>query len=67
VRIELEESIRRGVARDGREKEELYRRRYAPAQRHYLDDVRPAELANVVVDNTDVMRPSISLGPASSR
>ena len=67
VKIELEESIRRGIARDGREKEELYRRRYAPAQRRYLEDVRPAELANVVVDNTDVTRPSISLGRASSR
>ena len=67
VQIDLDESIRRGIARDGRDKEELYRRRYVPAQRCYLEDVRPARLANVVVDNTDVTCPSISLGRASSR
>jgi uridine kinase len=49
IEIDPEESIRRGVARDGRETEELYRRRYVPGQRIYLDSVRPAELADVVV------------------
>jgi uridine kinase len=67
VHVEPEESIRRGVARDGPETEELYRRRYAPGQRLYLEAVRPAELADVVVDNTDVERPSLIRGRASSR
>ena len=49
IDVELEESIRRGVARDGPETEHLYRLRYAPGQRLYLDSVRPAELADVIV------------------
>jgi hypothetical protein len=48
----------RGVARDGPETEELYRRRYAPGQRLYLESVRPCELADVVV---------LSSGEAASR
>jgi uridine kinase len=58
VHFEPEESIRRGVARDGPETEELYRRRYAPGQRLYLESVRPRELADVVV---------LSPGGAASR
>ena len=58
VQVELEESIRRGVARDGAETEDLYRRRYAPGQRLYLESVRPTDLADVVV---------LSPGGASSR
>jgi uridine kinase len=61
VHIELEEGIRRGVARDGLEKEALYRRRYAPGQRIYLNAVHPAERADVVVDNTDA-EPALSRG-----
>jgi uridine kinase len=52
VHVELEEAIRRGVERDGAETEPLYRRRYVPGQRIYLEQVRPRELADVVVDNT---------------
>jgi uridine kinase len=58
VHVELEESIKRGVARDGPETEELYRRRYTPGQRLYLGSVRPRELADVVV---------LSSGEAASR
>lgn len=50
IDIDPDESIRRGVARDGPETEELYRRRYVPGQRIYLESVRPAELADVVVN-----------------
>jgi uridine kinase len=67
VQIEPGESIRRGVARDGPGVEELYRRRYAPGQRLYLEAVRPAELANVVLDNTAVERPSLIRARVSSR
>jgi uridine kinase len=49
IEIEADESIRRGVARDGPETEDLYRRRYVPGQRLYLEAVRPAELADVVL------------------
>ena len=49
IDIELDESIRRGVARDGPETEHLYRHRYVPGQRLYLEAVRPAELADVVL------------------
>jgi uridine kinase len=67
VQIELDESIRRGVARDGLETEQLYRKRYAPGQRLYLESVRPVQLADVIVDNADVEHPSLSRGSASSR
>jgi uridine kinase len=49
IHIEPEESIGRGVARDGPEAEGLYRRRYLPGQRLYLDAVRPADLADIVL------------------
>lgn len=48
IDVGAEESVRRGTARDGAETEELYRRRYVPGQRLYLDAVRPAERADVV-------------------
>jgi uridine kinase len=49
IDIEPDVSIRRGVARDGPETEDLYRRRYVPGQRLYLDAVGPAELADIVL------------------
>lgn len=58
IDIDPDESIRRGVARDGPETEELYRRRYVPGQRIYLDSVRPAELADVVLSSGGVARRS---------
>jgi uridine kinase len=67
VHVELEESVRRGVTRDGADKEELYRRRYAPGQRLYLDAVRPAGLADVILDNTDPVDPALSPGGADRR
>jgi uridine kinase len=67
VRVELEEAIRRGVERDGTETEHLYRRRYAPGQRLYLEAVRPARLADVVFDNADPARPVVTPGSGGRR
>ncbi|HEX9415079.1 MAG TPA: hypothetical protein VF895_00060 [Gaiellaceae bacterium] len=53
VHVDFDESIRRGIERDGAETESLYRRRYVPGQRIYLEQVRPRELADVVFDNTE--------------
>lgn len=66
VDIDLDESIRRGAARDAawhgshETAEHFYRWRYAPAQRLYFERVRPHELADVVVDNADPGRPRLS-------
>lgn len=38
-------------------------RRYVDAQRRYLATCRPAERADVVIDNADLDRPRISAGP----
>ncbi len=38
---------------------ERYQRRYIPGQQMYLDAVRPEELAEVIVDNTDVGNPRL--------
>ena len=67
VHVELEESIRRGVERDGADKQELYRRRYAPGQRLYLYAVWPAELADVILDNSYPDEPRLSPGGADRR
>lgn len=67
VHLGLEESVRRGVERDGRAAERLYRRRYAAGQRLYLALVRPAELADVIFDNTDPGRPILSSGGGRDR
>jgi uridine kinase len=62
VHVEPEEALRRGVARDGPEKEPLYRRRYVSAQHAYLASVRPMELADFVFDNGDPSRPVVTRG-----
>jgi uridine kinase len=67
LHVELEEALRRGVARDGPQTERLYRKRYLPAQRAYLDGVRPAKLADVVFDNADPRRPRLTPGGAAGR
>lgn len=67
VHAELEAAVRRGIARDGVQTERLYRRRYAPGQLLYLDQVRPHELADVIVDNSDLERPELSRGAAGGR
>ena len=37
--------------------EQRYRTRYLPVQLHYLQTVRPSQLAGVVIDNDDPSRP----------
>ena len=65
VHVELEEAIRRGVQRDAARHESveaaerLYRLRYAPAQRSYLDRERPHERADVVLDNAIPEKPRL--------
>jgi uridine kinase len=58
VHVELEESLRRGVERDGGE--DLYRRRYLPGQELYLERVRPRERADAVLDNNDPQQPVLT-------
>jgi uridine kinase len=62
--VPFRETLRRAVARDralfgtAQAVKERYRRRYIPAQRHYLATVQPRRIAEVVIDNHD---------PATSR
>lgn len=66
VDVSIEESIRRGAGRDAEHlgsaeaAERLYRRRYAPAQRRYLAELRPQRLADVVVDNSVPESPRVA-------
>ena len=61
------EILRRAARRDGPKLgaalERLYRCRYLPAQRRYREAVRPDELADVVIDNTDPTRPRLRVRP----
>jgi hypothetical protein len=57
--VASEEIIRRARIRDAEvygspdDAERRFRARYLPSQRHYRGTVRPAELADVVLDNDD--------------
>jgi phosphoribosylformylglycinamidine cyclo-ligase len=69
VAIEEGESVRRGAKRDawflGGEDEarRRYERRYVPGQRLYLEEARPLETADAVVDNADPASPSLRHAP----
>ena len=65
VDVRLEEALRRGLARDGADREQLYRTRYLPGQRIYLEAVRPQLRADAIVDNNDLQRPVVTSGGAS--
>lgn len=73
VAVHLKEAVRRGVERDAarhasREAaKRLYRTRYAPGQRLYLDAVRPRERADAVVDNNDPDAPVLTAGGGAAR
>jgi uridine kinase len=60
------ETLRRAVARDralfgtAQAVMERYRRRYLPAQRHYLATVQPRRIAEVVIDNHDPATPRLT-------
>ncbi len=65
VRIGWDEVVRRGVLRDAvrlgsaEEAERLYRVWYVPAQRLYVEQARPADGADFVVDNDDPAAPML--------
>jgi uridine kinase len=65
VDVSFEEVLRRGTARDqhwmgsAAEAAHRYRTKYIPGERWYVDEVRPRERAQVVVDNEDVLSPSL--------
>jgi uridine kinase len=63
VSVELEETVRRAVIRDGRTSspavvERRWRERYIPSQQLYFDAVRPTERAHIVVRNDDPQSPA---------
>lgn len=70
VAVDLEECVRRGVARDAElfgsrtQAEHRYRARYLPGQRLYFAAARPAERADVVVVNDDPARPRLLMAPS---
>jgi uridine kinase len=59
VAAEIDVAAERGIRRDAARMpsidatRERYRVRYTPAQRRYLEELRPQELAHFVVENTD--------------
>jgi uridine kinase len=65
VEVPLDISVARGVARDAgwmgsaEAARRRYRRRYAPGQRLYLAEARPAERADAVVRNADIESPEL--------
>jgi uridine kinase len=59
VAVAVEESLGRGIKRDGAEAERFYRARYLPGQRLYDSQARPRERADVVVENDDVELPRL--------
>ncbi|GAB3949453.1 uridine kinase [Kribbella albertanoniae] len=68
VHVGFDVVLRRGTVRDqawmdsAAAAEERYRRRYIPGERLYVDQVEPASLADLVVDNTDFANPVLRQG-----
>ena len=62
VDVGEEESVRRGVQRDGPGVEALYRARYLPGQRLYRERASPRERADVVVVYDDPPGPRRVVG-----
>jgi len=65
VAVDHAVAVERAIARDGEAMRGRYARRYVPAQRRYLAEVRPEERADVLVANDDLQRPRL-LRAASS-
>lgn len=65
VDVSFDVVLRRGIARDQQwtgsaaEAERQYRTKYIPGERRYVDEVRPADRAQVVVGNEDVAAPTL--------
>ena len=69
LRAEFGEALTRAVVRDqgrfGFSRDEIeyrYRHRYLPGQRIYLDAVHPEDLADVVIENSDIHSPRFLKG-----
>ena len=73
VAIGEAESLRRGVERDAsflggeQEARRRYERRYIPGQRLYLEEARPAETADAVLENDDPVTPTLRTRPRQTR
>lgn len=63
IAVDEETSVYRGTHRDqswaGTQAEAIHRDRYLVAERLYLAEVEPLRLVDVVIDNTDFVRPRI--------
>jgi uridine kinase len=72
VDADPDEVLRRALVRDTQlmgapdRIRERYRRRYLPAQRLYRADASPEASADVVIDNTDPVRPRVVKWPAQA-
>ncbi len=66
VDVSFETVLRRGAARDAAwmdslaAAEERYRTRYIPGEQMYVDQVRPADRAQLVVNNEDPSNPTVT-------
>jgi uridine kinase len=68
VEVMPEVAARRAIRRDGRDElRDLYRRRYLPAQRRYLDEARPQDAADVVLVNDNPATPTLRIARAPVR
>ncbi len=62
LHVDLEACLERALVRDsgnGGDMREVYERRYQPGQSLYFDEVRPREIADLVVDNNRIEAPFI--------
>ncbi|OGO18621.1 MAG: hypothetical protein A2Z15_02265 [Chloroflexi bacterium RBG_16_50_11] len=59
LEIPFEECARRAKARDTEDVYKKYRNKYLPAQRKYLKEYPPRQVADIVIDNTDWEYPTI--------
>lgn len=66
--VSFDDVLRRGIARDqawmgsAARAEARYRTKYIPGERRYFDEVRPAERAQIVIDNRDPAAPRLTIG-----
>ena len=66
IDVDFADVLRRGAARDqawmdsAEQAAERYRTYYIPGEQRYVAEVRPAELADIVVDNRNFASPRIS-------
>jgi uridine kinase len=63
LQVPDEEVLRRALVRDGPDAAPRYRSRYLPAQRLYEAECRPADRADVLLDNTDPQAPVVLRWP----